>query len=370
MGLWPWQGGQVQKRSLALVLILLLHLSLLFAGCSGTMSPSGGAPGQHLALTPASPGAPASSATLAQGAGNLSAGPTRGGQGVQDTPTVASMRVAVDVYYYGAVRPLADLHLTSLDIYAPPAAHDLPVLIYVHGGGWVGGDHDPVGTKATYFTRRGLILVSVNYRLLPLALPAGQAADVATAVAWVKGHIAAYGGDGSRLFLLGHSAGAHLSALIASDETYLRAVGLDLSTLCGVVLLDSAAYDVEQLMRSPDGQTELYRTAFGTDPTQWRLVSPRAHVAPGKGIPPHLLLLATATGQRRPAAVGLAVALRAAGVYAQVADASAFRDHTTIDADLGQPDDAPTAVVWAFLEMLLAGSPQGLGSQVVLSPGP
>jgi acetyl esterase/lipase len=261
-----------------------------------------------------------------------------------------------------------DVHQTSLDIYLPTAGRNLPVLIYVHGGGWSGGDHGSVGAKAAYFTARGFIFVSVNYRLAPAVRPAEQAADVAEAVAWIKENIATYSGNSARLFLLGHSAGAHLSALIATDETYLRGVGLGLAAIRGVILLDSAAYDVEQLMRSPEGQTETFRPIFGTDPAAWRPVSPRAHVAPGKGIPPHLILLATAQGQRRPAAEGLAAALRGAGVYAQLADATAFSDHGSINEKLGYAGDTPTAAVQAFLDMLLRDAATGLGGVEILRP--
>ena len=272
----------------------------------------------------------------------------------------------MDVPYVN--RPGFDQQMNVIDIYAPPSGRNLPVLIYVHGGGWTGGDHDPIGVKSPYFTGRGLVVVSVNYRLGPAVRPAAQAADLAAAVVWVKNRIAFFGGDGSRLFLMGHSAGAHLSALIASDETYLRDVGLAPAAIRGVILLDSAAYDVEQLMRSPDAQSEMFRIAFGTDPAAWRAVSPRAHVAPGKGTPPHLLVLATATGQRRPAAEGLAASLHSAGVYAQIADATAFRDHISIDTEIGRPGDAPTAAIQRFLDMLLAGAPAGLGGREVLQP--
>jgi acetyl esterase/lipase len=258
--------------------------------------------------------------------------------------------------------------LTSLDVYRPTSGSDLPVVIYVHGGGWTGGDKTEIGVKPAYFTARGFVFVSVNYRLIPHAWPAEQADDVAEAVAWVREHSAAYGGDGRRLFLLGHSAGAHLSALVASNPAHLRRAGLEPRALRGVVLLDSGAYDVEQLMRSPDGQAEVYRPAFAGNPAAWPTVSPCANVAAGKGIPPHLLLLATAEGQRRPAAESLVKVLRSAGVYAHLADASAFRDHHTITEDLGKPGDPPTAVVQVFLETLLRGGPTGLGGEEVVRP--
>jgi acetyl esterase/lipase len=278
-----------------------------------------------------------------------------------------SVSLAADIPY--VVRPGAPPQQTSLDVYHPAAA-GLPVLIYIHGGGWSSGDKADVGAKAAYFTAHGFVFVSVNYRLIPSAWPAQQAADVAAAVAWVKGNIRDYGGDGARLFLLGHSAGAHLAALIAADESYLQELGLGPGALRGVILLDSAAYDVEQLMRSPEGQAEPFRSAFGDDPGQWRRVSPRAKVGPGKEIPSHLLLLSTSSGQRRPAAEGLADALRAAGVYAHIADACSFRNHVTINEELGRADDPAIEAVQGFLDMLLRAAAGGRGGVEVLRPRP
>lgn len=281
---------------------------------------------------------------------------------------IPGLSIAADIPY--VVRPGADPRQTSLDVYLPTAAWGLPVLIYVHGGGWSSGDKAAAGAKAAYFTAHGFVFVSINYRLVPTAWPAQQAADVAAAVVWVKENIGDYGGDGARVFVLGHSAGAHLTALIAADETYLREVGLGPGALRGVILLDSAAYDVEQLMRSPEGQTEPFRPAFGNDPAQWRKVSPRAKIGPGKSIPPHLLLLATTGGQRRPAAEDLAGALRAAGVYAHIADACSFRNHISINEELGRSGDPATAAVQAFLDMLLRSAPSGRGGSEVLRPRP
>lgn len=244
----------------------------------------------------------------------------------------------------------------------------MPVLIYVHGGGWCGGDKSLIGSKAAYFTARKFVFVSINYRLIPTAWPLEQAGDVAKAVAWVHANIAEYNGDKAQLFMLGHSAGAHLTALVAADDAHLKSVGLSPSNLRGVILLDSAAYDVEQLMRSPEGQADPFRLAFGSDPASWQRVSPRAHVGPGKGIPPHLLLLATAGGQRRPAAEGLAATLRAAGVYAQIADATAFRDHNTINDEVGCANDLPTNAIQRFLDTVLQGRLNGLGGNEILRP--
>ena len=98
---------------------------------------------------------------------------------------IPGVSIAADIPY--VVRPGADQRQTSLDVYIPAAAAGLPVLMYVHGGGWASGDKDAVGAKAAYFTAHGFVFVSINYRLIPAAWPAQQAADVAAAVAWVKG---------------------------------------------------------------------------------------------------------------------------------------------------------------------------------------
>ncbi|MBM4458009.1 MAG: hypothetical protein FJ011_09635 [Chloroflexi bacterium] len=329
--------------------------------------PVAAAPSPTLAADALRPAAPDPQPTPAARA--PSSGSTRRTSYRPPIPTaIPGVSIAADIPY--VERKDCDQRQTSLDVYLPAGGRGLPVLIYVHGGGWSGGDKGPVGAKAAYFATRRFVFVSINYRLIPTAWPTDQAADIAEAVAWIRDNIAAYGGDGVRLFMLGHSAGAHLTALVASDETYLRRTGLDLTALRGVILLDSAAYDVEQLMRSPEGQLDVFRPVFQRDPAQWPQVSPRAHVAPGKNIPPHLLLLATASGQRRPAAEGLARALRDAGVYAHIADVSAFRDHHSINEELGRPDDAATTVVQTFIERVLAGAPAGLGSAERLSPGP
>ena len=91
-------------------------------------------------------------------------------------------------------------------------------MVYVHGGGWKRGDKSRVGEKVEFFTGRGWVFVSVNYRLLPEGAHPANVNDVARALAWVHDHATDYGGDPDRLFLMGHSAGAHLAALVATSE--------------------------------------------------------------------------------------------------------------------------------------------------------
>ena len=104
-----------------------------------------------------------------------------------------------------------------LDIYAPGSVEAAaPVLIYVHGGAWVIGDKREQGRPRMFeLVARGWVCVAINYRLSPAATWPDHLVDVLTAIAWVKEHIAEYGGDPSFVALAGGSAGGHLAALAA-----------------------------------------------------------------------------------------------------------------------------------------------------------
>ena len=99
-----------------------------------------------------------------------------------------------------------------LDVYSPANAKNLPVVFWIHGGGWEGGDKSSVKLKPQAFMDRGFVFVSTNYRLLPKVDMETIVADVAKSIGWVHKHIAEYGGDPNRIFVMGHSAGAQLAA--------------------------------------------------------------------------------------------------------------------------------------------------------------
>ena len=94
-----------------------------------------------------------------------------------------------------------------LDVYAPPKAKNLPVVFWIHGGGWQTGDKSSVQVKPKAFMDKGFVFVSTNYRLLPKVDMETIVRDVAKSIHWVHDHIAEYGGDPKRLFVMGHSAG-------------------------------------------------------------------------------------------------------------------------------------------------------------------
>lgn len=115
----------------------------------------------------------------------------------------------------------------TLDIYAPNADRDAPVVVFVYGGGWKDGDKSEYRFVGAALAAKGFLTVIPDYRLFPEVRFPVFLQDNAEAVAWTKAHIAAYGGDPGRIFLVGHSAGAYNVAMLTLDKQWLGAVGLD-----------------------------------------------------------------------------------------------------------------------------------------------
>ena len=121
----------------------------------------------------------------------------------------------------------------KLDVYAPTNGEDHPVVFWIHGGGWRKGDKAGVQSKPKAFVESGFVFVSVNYRFVPNVTVKEMTGDIAKAIKWVHDHIGEYGGSPDTIFVMGHSAGAHLAALVCTDERYLEAEGLSLSNITG-----------------------------------------------------------------------------------------------------------------------------------------
>jgi acetyl esterase/lipase len=248
------------------------------------------------------------------------------------------------------VRRLADLAYgpdpaQRLDVYLP-ARPDGSVLLMVHGGGWRGGDKalpSVVANKLAHWAARGTVLVAIDYRLLPQADPLQQAGDVAAALAWTQRHARMWGGDPARVVLMGHSAGAHLVALLSAEPALARAHGA--ARWAGTVALDSAALNVPALMRAP--HLPLYDAAFGTTVEYWRAAAPTLQLTPA-GLP---ILLVCSSGRAESCDRARAHAARAQrlGVRAQVLPEAL--SHRQINDSLGLPG-AYTTAVDAFLASL------------------
>ena len=237
-------------------------------------------------------------------------------------------------------------------------ARPAPLILFVHGGGWKRGDLTNATGKAkvAHFTAEGYAFASINYRLVPDARVEDQAADVASALAWIIAHAGALGIDPARIVLMGHSAGAHLVALVGTDPRYLDAAGLDETTIAGVVPIDGAAYDVPQQMTAGArimGPT--YEQAFGADPERQRAISPTFQAAAPNA--PAFLILHVQRVDGVAQARGLADALRAAGTPVQLEgfDGTGLRGHMEINRSLGDPAYPATAIVDTWLRTRFGG---------------
>jgi acetyl esterase/lipase len=115
-----------------------------------------------------------------------------------------------------------------LDVHAPPGARNLPVVFWIHGGGWQAGDKTQVAEKPRAFMNAGFVFVSMNHRLLPQVEMGDIIRDVAKGMRWVHDHVANHGGDPTRVLVMGHSSGGQLAAITCTDDRYLKAEGLSL----------------------------------------------------------------------------------------------------------------------------------------------
>lgn len=236
----------------------------------------------------------------------------------------------------------------QIDIYAPDRAADpAPLVLFIHGGGWSFGNHkSTVQSKPAHYNSAGYFFASTGYRLLPDAPVETQAADVGAAIRALRNEAAAIGFDPDRIVLMGHSAGAHLAALVASDPAY---AGEGFGAIAGVVLLDGAGYDVRaQMARGDNELPRIYTRAFGTDPARQAALSPITHV--GGNDAPHWLALYVAERQGSKAqSEALAAVLVGAGASAE-AQAITGTDHGRMNRELGTAEGAAqTQAVDAFL---------------------
>jgi predicted phage tail protein len=179
-------------------------------------------------------------------------------------------------------------NLLSLDIYhfGTGLLENRPVVIYIHGGAWALGDKANIDSKASFYNNLGYIFISINYRLSPSQIipyssfsasrvkHPNHIADCAAAIRWIYDNIGNYGGNQTKLVLSGHSAGAHLASLLATNQSYLSTAGVAISNIKGCISVDTEGYDIYKQIATPvDGgesslaqQKLFYQNAFGIYP--------------------------------------------------------------------------------------------------------
>jgi acetyl esterase/lipase len=213
-----------------------------------------------------------------------------------------------------------------LDLYLPEAARNVPVVVFFHGGGLRQGDKSECEHVGRALAGQGIAAAIVNYRLSPGVSHPAHAEDGARSIAWIHGHIKEHGGDPNRIFLSGHSAGAYLISLLATDERYLKAQGLSKKSIAGVVPI-SGFFWVEKV--APDRPKDVW----GSDPALWPAASPAKYLS--TGAPPTLLLYADGDDPwRREQNLEMAKAMKVEAI--EIAN----RDHMGIFKNLGPGDPA------------------------------
>lgn len=225
-----------------------------------------------------------------------------------------------------------------LDLYPQAGLEAAPVLLFVHGGGWAAGSRKGVHALPDYARRQGFLLASVGYRFAPDADAGDAARDVANAVGRLWREAPRYGGDPERVFLIGHSSGAHLAALAAVGP---RQLGSRRTRLAGVISLDTAAFDVAEAMeRMGVGRVsplppipQMFANAFGDRAAE---LSPMRLIRPGVRYPPFLLFHVERTFASEQS-TRFATLLRAGGNAAEVVGSA--DTHMSLNTGFGLPGD-------------------------------
>lgn len=249
-----------------------------------------------------------------------------------------------DVISYGAHERQA------VDFYPATNADGRPPLIlFIHGGGWSFGNRTTtVQHKPKHFTQSGYAFASTGYRLLPEAPVETQAQDVGAAIRKLRANSAELGFDPDRIVLMGHSAGAHLAALVSTDPQY---AGDAMGSVQGVILLDGAGYDVAATMAQRSRQARrIYDQAFGSNPARQQALSPVTHVG-GPDAPNWLILHVADRAQSTTQSRALAEKLEPTGAKA-TAVAVPDTDHGRLNRELGSEGDWATDRVDEFLGSL------------------
>ncbi|QDW25669.1 alpha/beta hydrolase [Pedobacter sp. KBS0701] len=168
------------------------------------------------------------------------------------------------------------------------------VLIFIHGGSWSSGKKETYWWLGRNFARKGVVTIIINYRLAPNVQYEKMGDDCALAVKWVQEHITDYTASPEKIFVMGHSAGAHLGELINADPKYFKKAGIK-NPIKGIILDDPFGLDMKEYLTTAEKDHfyfDFIRT-FTDQPAVWKVASPLDYVNNIKN--PHLLFYGSKT---------------------------------------------------------------------------
>lgn len=221
-----------------------------------------------------------------------------------------------------------------LDVYLPTNAKNSPVIVMVHGGAWKMGDKrsdNVVQNKMNRWVSKGIVFISVNYRLVPKVTPQQQADDVASALAYIESHAHQWGGNPKQIILMGHSAGAHLVSLISADPQ--KYVSLGLKPWLGTVSLDTATMDLVQTMGRK--HFDFYDDVFGSDKNSWIENSPLYQLEPSA---PPMFLVCSTLREDKPCESSKPFMEKGADMGLRIEMSQQALSHGEINDELGKPN--------------------------------
>lgn len=237
------------------------------------------------------------------------------------------------------VKQLTDISYGSdkkqrLDVYLPENPKNAPIIVMVHGGAWKMGDkksENVVQNKMNRWVSKGIIFVSLNYRLVPKVTPIQQAEDVASALAYLQAHATTWGGDPKKIILMGHSAGAHLVSLISANPQ--KYVSFGLKPWLATVSLDTATMDLVQTMEQK--HYDFYDDVFGSDKNVWVQNSPFYQL---ERFAPPMLLVCSSIREDKPCESSKPFMNKGSSIGLKIEISEQPLSHGEINDDLGKPN--------------------------------
>jgi acetyl esterase/lipase len=161
----------------------------------------------------------------------------------------------------------------QLNVFSPKKAKNLPVLVFLFGGSWESGKKEIYDFLGSRMARREVVTVIADYPLSPEYQVEDMVKTAAQAVLWAKNNIEEYGGNPDQIFVSGHSAGAHLAAVLATNNEYFEEIGIG-NPIKGGILIDPAGLDMNWFLSDYPKEGEKYIKTFTEDPKVWKEYSP------------------------------------------------------------------------------------------------